>query len=402
MKPIHHLKSHATYYIAGCAILVCSIAVFTSKTWAQDDKKTGKPAAAASAPKAALTVSAVSPSNGALGVQLAANGNVAAWQEASIGAEVNGLKLTDVRVNVGDVVKKGQVLATFSAESGRADVLQMQASLAEAQANAAEAAANAARARTLQDTGALSAQQINQYTTAETTAKARVEAARAMLSAAQVRLKNGQLTAPDNGVISARSATVGAVAGAGTELFRMIRQSRLEWRAEVTSTEVARITPGMAALVTAASGAQVQGKVRIVAPTVDPVTRNALVYVDLPQNPGVKAGMFAKGEFALGSLQALTLPQQALVLRDGFTYAMRIEANNKVTQVKLQTGRRVGDAVEITQGAKTGERFVASGAAFLANGDTVRVVAMPALPAQSLPSSPVPSDVSTSKPSKAQ
>jgi HlyD family secretion protein len=378
------------FLIAACAIVLTATGLFASKTWAQDDKKAAPPTNGASSAKAALTVSAVSPSNGALGLQLAANGNVAAWQEASIGAEVNGLKLTQVRVNVGDVVKKGQVLATFSADSANADVLQARASLAEAQANAAEAAANAARARTLQDTGAISAQQINQFTTAETTAKARVEASRALLSAAQVRLKNGQLTAPDNGVISARSATVGAVAGAGTELFRMIRQGRLEWRAEVTSTEVARIKPGTVVLVTAASGAQVQGKVRMVAPTVDPLTRNALVYVDLPQDPGVKAGMFAKGEFALGSTNALTLPQQALVLRDGFTYAMRIEANNRVTQVKLQTGRRMGDAVEITQGAKTGERYVASGAAFLADGDTVRVVvaAEPAKPVSLAPNRP--------------
>jgi HlyD family secretion protein len=165
------------------------------------------------------------------------------------------------------------------------------------------------------------------------------------------------------------------VVGAGSELFRMIRQGRLEWRAEVTSTELARIKPGTTATVTAASGTQVQGKVRMIAPTVDAQTRNALVYVDLPQNPDIKAGMFARGEFALGSSNALTLPQQAIVLRDGFTYAMRIDANNKVSQIKLQTGRRAGDAVEITQGAKAGERFVASGAAFLADGDTVRVVA---------------------------
>ena len=371
MKPHRHFTLNTTQLIAACAIVITAAGLFATQTLAQDEKKPATPAGTA---KAALTVTTVSPSQGALGLQLAANGNVAAWQEASIGAEVNGLKLTEVRVNVGDVVKKGQVLATFSADSANADVLQARASLAEAQATAAEAAANAERARTLQDTGALSTQQINQYTTLATTAKARVEAARAMLSSAQVRLKNGQLTAPDSGVISARSATVGAVAGAGTELFRMIRQGRLEWRAEVTSTEVARIKPGTLVAVTAASGTQVQGKVRIVAPTVDPVTRNALVYVDLPQNPGVKAGMFAKGEFALGSANALTLPQQALVLRDGFTYAMRVEANNKVTQVKLQTGRRVGDAVEVTQGAKTGERFVASGAAFLADGDTVRVL----------------------------
>jgi HlyD family secretion protein len=371
MKTQPYLPSRAIYIVAAYALFIGPMAVISSNSRAQEAKS---PASAVSAPKAALTVAAVSPSNGALGVQLSANGNVTAWQEASIGAEVNGLKLLEVRVNVGDMVRRGQVLATFSVDAARAEVLQVQANLAESQANAAEAAANAQRARSLQDTGAMSAQQIAQYTTAEQTANARVEAARALLSAAQVRLKNGQLTAPDNGIISARSATVGAVVGAGSELFRMIRQGRLEWRAEVTSSEVARIKPGQLAMVTAASGAQVQGKVRVIAPTVDPVTRNALVYVDLPASAGIKAGMFAKGEFALGSVSALTLPQQALVLRDGFSYAMRIEATNKVTQIKLQTGRRMGDAVEITQGAKAGERFVASGAAFLADGDTVRVV----------------------------
>jgi HlyD family secretion protein len=373
MKFIIPFKLNALHLIAVLAVSAGSFALFTTQTWAQEKKGDAKQPVT----KAALSVMSVSPSNGTLGLQLLANGNVAAWQEAIIGAEVNGLKLTEVRVNVGDAVKKGQVLATFSADTARADVLQTQASLAEAQATLAEAAANAARARSLQDTGALSAQQIAQFTTAETTAKARVEAARAVLTNAQVRLKNGQLTAPDNGVISARLATVGSVVGAGSELFRMIRQGRLEWRAEVTSTEVARIKPGMTATVTAASGTQVQGKVRVIAPTVDAQTRNALVYVDLPQHPDVKAGMFAKGEFALGSANALTLPQQALVLRDGFTYAMRIEATNKISQVKLQTGRRVGDAVEIVQGAKTSDRFVASGAAFLADGDTVKVIAAP-------------------------
>ena len=378
MKLTMPFKLNAITVIAISVVFLGTVGLLVSKTWAQDDKKSDKPA---TAPKAALSVSAVSPSNGALSVQLLANGNVVAWQEAIIGAEVNGLKVTEVRVNVGDAVKKGQVLATFSADVARADVLQARASLAEAQATQSEAAANAARARSLQDTGALSAQQIAQLTTAETTAKARTEAARAVVTNAQVRLKNGQLTAPDNGIISARLATVGSVVGAGSELFRMIRQGRLEWRAEVTSTEVARIKPGTTASITAASGAQVQGKVRTVAPTVDALTRNALVYVDLPPNPDIKAGMFAKGEFVLGSTSALTLPQQALVLRDGFTYAMRIEATNKVSQVKLQTGRRMVDAVEIIQGAKSGERYVASGAAFLADGDTVRLVAAAPAPA---------------------
>ena len=329
---------------------------------------------AAPAPKAALTVTTVQPSNSSLALKLPANGNVTAWQEASVGAEANGLRLTQVLVNVGDTVKKGQLLATFAGESVQADMAQAKAALMEAQANAIDAAANAERARTLQNTGALSAQQINQFITGEKTAAARVEAAQAMLNAQSVRTQNTQVRAPDNGVISARGATVGAVVGAGSELFRMIRGGRLEWRAEVTSTEVGNIKPGSKVSITSASGAQVQGTVRTIAPTVDAATRNALVYVDLPAHPGVKAGMFAKGEFAMGTANALTLPYPALVLRDGFTYAMRVDANNKVSQVKIETGRRMGELVEIKQGAKLGEKFVSSGAAFLADGDVVKIV----------------------------
>ena len=365
-------KSTAVCFAAALALLGGGAALNSPSLLAADGTK---PKSANGAPKAALTVTAVQPLSNSLGLQVNANGNIAPWQEAIIGAEVNGLKLIDVRVNVGDAVKKGQVLATFSSDTARAELLQVQAGVAEAQATLAEAAANASRALSLKDTGALSAQQIAQFTTAESTARARVEAARANVTVVQVRLKNSQLTAPDNGVISARAATVGSVVGAGTELFRLIRQGRLEWRAEVTSTEVARIKPGTGATITAASGAQVQGRVRMVAPTVDPQTRNALVYVDMPQHPDVKAGMFAKGAFALGSSNAMTLPQQALVLRDGFTYALRIDASNKVQQVKLQTGRRVGDSVEILRGTQPGERYVGAGAAFLADGDTVRVVA---------------------------
>jgi RND family efflux transporter MFP subunit len=382
------LKPIALGVVAVLVVAAGAYALFSSPS---GDSK-ADPAAAA--PKAALTVTAAQPEQTRLPVKLGANGNIVAWQETIIGSESNGLRLTQVLVNVGDTVKAGQVLARFSGDSVLADVAQARASLVEAQATAADAAANAARARTLQDSGALSTQQINQYNTSEQTAKARVAAAQAVLDAQQVRGNNTQVLAPDNGVISARNATVGGVVGSGTELFRLIRGGRLEWRAEVTSDEVIRIRPGVTAQVTAASGAQVQGTVRMVAPTVDPLTRNALVYVDLARNPGVKAGMFAQGEFDLGSTPALTLPQQALVLRDGFIYAMRIEAGNKVRQVKLETGRRLGDAVEITKGAQAGERYVASGAAFLADGDTVQVVplaAAAAVPGQAAPNaSPAP------------
>lgn len=362
---------YAIFFVACSACIYWAAAIFSSPSRAADDKKLADA-------KPALTVSTVQPVMRELPLRLPANGSITAWQEAIIGSEANGLRLVSVNANVGDKVAKGQVLASFATEQLGAEVAQAQASLLEAQANAQDAAINADKARTLQASGALSEQQINQYTTLDKSAKARLEVAQAALAVQQVRLKQTAVLAPDSGVISSRSATLGAVVGNGVELFKMIRGGRLEWRAEVTSTEMAGIKPGTQVMVTAASGAQVVGKTRMIAPTVDSTSRNGLVYVDLPFHANIKAGMYAKGEFVLGTSNVLSLPQQALVLRDGFTYAMRLEPGNKISQVKLQTGRRAGDAVEILQGAKVGEQFVASGAAFLADGDTVKVVAAPA------------------------
>ena len=355
--------------VAIAALFVIGV----SAVAAADDKK------AASAPaKAALTVTVAQPLQSALTRGISANGSIAAWQEASVGTEANGLRLADVRVNVGDVVKRGQVLATFAPDTMHADVAQIRAAVAEAEATLAEASANAQRARSLQATGALSDAAINQYLTAERTAQARLEAQRAMANMQQLRLRMTQVLAPDNGVISARSATVGAVLPAGQELFRMIRQGRLEWRAEVAANDMASLKPGMVALVTAGNAAPIKGTVRMVAPTVDPQTRNGLVYVDLPASASARAGMFARGEFVIGSGSGLTLPQSAVLLRDGFSTVLRVGTDLKVSQVKVSVGRRVGDRIEIVNGLDAGSRVVASGGGFLADGDTVRVVAAPA------------------------
>ena len=357
------------------AIAVLAVAAGAFYFLAPGRQAAAKPAQAA--PKPALTVTAETPQTTRLPIRLAANGNIAAWQEAVIGAESSGLRLTEVRANVGDVVKAGQVLATFSTDSVQADVAQARASLLEAQANAADATANAERARSLQSSGALSAQQINQYLTLEKTARARAEAAQAVLGAQQLRGRQTQVLAPDSGVISARTATVGSVVGSGAELFRMIRQGRLEWRAEVTSAELGRIGVGTPVSVVPASGGELKGRVRMVAPSVDPLTRSALVYVDLPSSASkaspARAGMFARGEFELGATDALTVPQRALVVRDGFNYLFRLGEGNRVSQLKVQTGRLAGERVEVVSGLPADARIVVNGAGFLNDGDLVRL-----------------------------
>ena len=364
------MKSRSSFLlyggIAGLAIL--SGAAVTFSAMASNPVSPGSPG------KPALTVTVELPRQLQMPTRLHANGSVEAWQEASVGSESNGLRLAAVRANVGDRVTKGQVLAVFAPETVQAELAEITARLAESEAVAAEALANAERARALAASGALSAQQITQFTTAEKTAAARVEAQRAAARVQQLRVAKTQVLAPDDGLISARAATPGAVVPAGQELFRLIRMSRLEWRAEVTADESIRLLPGTAVSIRAADGTVLQGRVRMVAPTVDPRTRNALVYVDIPVSRLLKSGMFLSGEFELGETAAWTVPQQALVIRDGFSYVFTLNGAERVAQVKVRTGRRNGERVEVLEGVAPTTRVVAAGAGFLNDGDLVKAV----------------------------
>ncbi len=358
--------------IAISIIITGIVSIIVTVQATEDDKISADKA------KPALTVTTGKPQITRLAQTFSANGNIAAWQEAIIGNETDGLRLSEVKVNVGDQVKRGQVLARFATETVAANLAQIQAGVNEAQAHLAEALANAKLGRGAKASGALSAQQINQYLIAEKTAKARLEAQQAAAEIQQLQLAQTQVLAPDSGVISSRSATVGAVLPTGQELFRLIRQNRLEWRAEVASAELTLLKPGDHASITTPGGSIVQGKVRKIAPTVDPQTRLGLVYVDLPNHPALKAGMFAKGKFELGSSEAITLLQQSVVLRDGFSYVFKLGADGRVTQVKVQIGRRSGGRVEVLDGLQPDAEVITSGVGFLNDGDLVKVVSLPA------------------------
>lgn len=334
-------------------------------------------ASAASAAKASLSVQVLRPQSQEWAVLLTAHGAVAPWQEVVIGAEVGGVRLTEVLVNVGDGVRKGQLLAVLRQEGLLAELQAFQAQLAEAQALLNEAQLNAERARQLKLSDAMSSQEAQRAITAEQTAKARVEALKAQVRTQELKIGQSRIVAPDDGVISSRAATLGSTAQPGQELFRMIRQSRLEWRAEVPSADVARIKPGMGVSLQGPTGVAVVGKVRATSPTVDAATRNGMVQVDLPvataQASGLKAGMFASGAFEISRSKALSVPQSAVLLKDGFSYVFAVK-DGQVRQLKVKVGRRQGERIELLDGVPPDAELVASGVGFLVDGDVVRVV----------------------------
>lgn len=355
-------------------LLIIAIVVWQTGTAKKTTAAKQQKNADTTAQKAALTVTVVSPQQQNWKQTFTANGNIAAWQEVVIGSELSGQRLTRVNVNVGDEVRRGQVLAEINSETIRADLAAAKASYAEAQAVLTDAITNNKRIQQLKNTGAISAQEATQYQTSQATAQAKLDAARAQIESNQLRLAQTRVVSPDNGVISARTATVGSLAQTGQELFRLIRDHRLEWRAEVTTADLYKLKQGMTAHIISPDPAQpaVTGKVRMIAPVIDPQTRYGLVYVDIPTTQAVRMGMFVKGEFDLGQKLALTVPQTALLLRDGFSYVFTVNDKNRVTQQKVNVGRRLGDRVEILDLAPN-VKVVSSGTGFLADGDLVSI-----------------------------
>lgn len=333
----------------------------------------------AAAPRPALTVRAITPTPVSWTRTVPASGSITAWQETVVGSELGSFRIAEVRANVGDTVKKGQVLAVLADEVVQADLAQARALLQESRAMHAEAKANGDRARRFQSTGMMSQQQIAQYLTAEQTARSRIDVAAARVQLAELRVRQTRVLAPDDALVAGRTAAVGAVPQAGQELFRLILRSRLEWRAEVLADDIGQIKPGDSAQLTLADGSTLDGQVRSIAPSVDPQTRNGLVYVDI-SGAGAKAGMFAQGQIALHAASTrpmLSLPQSAVMLRDGFPVVFRIAPDRRLLQTRVVVGRRQGDRVEIESGIDAGVQIVESGVGFLNDGDLVELSGTP-------------------------
>jgi len=273
------------------------------------------PAAVPAVSRPALTVRTTTLREDNWARSLEANGSIMPWQEAVISAQVQGLRISDVKVSIGDHVKRGDILVTLD---------------------------NFARAT---DDGA-----------------ARTEQAR--------------IIAPDDGVISAASANVGSMLQPGAELFRLIRQGRLEWRAELTADELMLLRKGMPVVVSVGEEHRVKGVVRAISPSVNAQTRYGYALVSLSDSSGIIAGAYARGVFDLsgGKKSVQSLPQSAVLQRGSMAYVLVVGADNHVHEREVSLGQRSADRVQIKRGLTAREPVVESGGAFLTEGDVVNVV----------------------------
>lgn len=350
-------------YLIAAGIFSAALVIVGGLVWSRMPKPVE-----AKAPAPALTVTAAAPRQAVWPTILEVPGAIVAWQEAIISPQISGYQLTEILVNVGDQVKKGQVLARINQALLRADEALLLA-------NFEQANANHKRALTLKSNGFMSDQNILQLET-------QVKTTRALLDAKRLQLRYTDVTAPDDGAISARNATLGSIAAPGQEMFRLVRQNRLEWRGELSARQLTLVRPGQAVLLTLPNGATVQATVRQAAPTLNADTRLAFVYADIDANSEARAGMYGTGRIAIGNAPALAVLAEAVVLRDGRTYVLELMPTEggskdnmyKVARRPVEVGRREGAELEIVGGLPESTRLAVRGSGFLNDGDLVRVV----------------------------
>jgi RND family efflux transporter MFP subunit len=301
----------------------------------------------------------------------------------SLGVELTGNRATEVLVEVGDRVRAGQPLLRLDSRTLNVQFRQAEASVTQAEAALELAQANSARGDSLVGQGLISSSDSDKLRADLRSAEAQLITAQADRDAARLRLGFATLSAPDDGIISARSVQPGQVVSAGSELLRLIRRGRLEWQADLAEADLIRVKPGAVVELSGPSGTKISGRVRTVSPAVDPATRTGLLYADLPEPGPLRAGMFAEGRILVGNTMASVVPRESIVFRDGFAYLFVVKpvavttadiALRRVEQRRVDIGVRQGDFTEILSGLESAERVVRRGAGFLGNGDVVREV----------------------------
>jgi len=348
----------------------------------------------APAPTANITVTTTAPASHRLDRAITVSGSVAAWQEMSLGVELTGNRIAEVLVDVGDRVRAGQPLLRLDARTLEVQARQADAAVAQAKANLALARSESARGEQLLAQRLVSTADADELKANLIRAEAQLTTAEADRDAARLRLGFATLVAPQPGIISAREVQPGQVVSAGTELLKLIRDGRLEWRADLAEKDMTRVREGTPVELTGPDGQLVRGRVRAVSPALNPETRTGLVYADLPEPGTLRAGMFAQGRIVLGSDEATVLPREAVVYRDGLPYVFVVTPGGdtaaKAVQRRIDVGIQQEGLVEVTGGVQAADQVAVRGAGFLSDGDLVRVAPTATAQAGSAPADTAP------------
>jgi RND family efflux transporter MFP subunit len=356
------------------ALAILAVAAGAWFLWPRHAPTPAAPTAAAEPPPA-LTVTLRPAERRALARPVIGDGSVNAWQELVVGTESGGLRVIEAGFEPGDRVRAGQVLVRLDPAVPAATLASADAAIGEAEAALRLAEAELRRGAELQRGDIMARATLEQRQSVARQAEARLASARARREEAAVRLAQTSILAPADGTISRRSVLVGAVVQPGQEMFRLIRDDRLDLDVRVPELELVRVRPGQPVRVLHGER-EIMAEVRAIFPTVEAATRLATVHVRLPPEAQLRPGQFARAEIQAGAAEALVVPQEAVVFREGRAVVFLVpQGTDRALLRPVSTGQRREGLVEITQGLQPGDPVVVQGAGFLTEGDRVRIVA---------------------------
>ncbi|MEN3148085.1 efflux RND transporter periplasmic adaptor subunit [Neorhizobium sp. IRAMC:178] len=389
--------------VAGVTFVACT-ALNPNSAFAQEPAAAAPAQTAIKLPSIIVTEAIEKP----LVDRVIATGTVRPVEEVYVQPLVDALSIKTLNADVGDEVKADSVLATLNDDSllleksqlqankakAEAAVAQYQAQVIEAQANVADTTRQRDRLVKLSQSGTGTVSQLEQASAAVEVAQARLNAAKQAVAVGQsdikvveaqiedinLKLARTGVKAPVGGVISVRNAKVGAIAsGTGNPLFTIIKDGAIELVADLSETDIQKIKAGQKAIVTVAGGkVKIEGKVRLVSPTVDAVTRLGAVHIVIDDESGARAGMYGSAEIVITETNALALPLSAVTTGRNGSTARKVE-DNVVKQVKIETGIQDGGFVQVVSGLDAGDIVVAKAGAFVRDGD--KIAPVPAEPA---------------------
>jgi HlyD family secretion protein len=355
-----------------------------------DDRVIAPETALEAATPMRVTVVAAGPMEFSRGLDL--TGLLAAREDVAIGTAIAGQRITEVLVEVGDTVAAGELLARLETGMLAAQVTRAEAAVAQGRATLAQALAADDAARTdlgrlqrLLQTNAVSAKDVDAARAAArgtAAAVARAEAEllglEAELGDSRAELAKADIRAPVAGAISARTARVGVLADAATPLFQLIQDGEVELLADVPESALGLLAVGQPVSLTVNGVVrEVEGRIRLIEPTIDPQSRMATVRISLPPASDLRPGAFARGRVDLGTWTfALTVPETALRQRNGAEAAvMVVDVGGMVASRGVTIGEARDGIAEVLTGLQAGERVVRNASAFLDEGDVVTPVA---------------------------
>lgn len=319
------------------------------------------------------SVTVVVPGRTDIARTITASGALAARRDEPVGVAGEGGRVSHVYVDAGSWVREGQVLASIDRSVQGQEANQLAASIQVARADAALAQNELDRSQSLVGRGFVSKADLDRKRAARDAANARVRVAQAQLGGARARIGRLDIRAPSSGLILSRNVEVGQVVSAGAGgLFRLARGGEMEMRAALSQQDLSLIHTGMAATVTPIGlDRSFAGTVSLIAPVIDPVSRQGEVRISIPYDASIRPGGFAEAKIATGSTTAPLLPQSAVLSDEKGNYVFIVNSQKQIERRDIKVGTIDDEGVAVASGLSGQESVVLSAGAFLNPGQKV-------------------------------